>query len=324
MNLTDTVSLTRAPSSERENYYGLPVVKRSPWDWKVAGYLFAGALAGVAQLLAGIACRFGGARMQYAVRNARYLALAGAGAGAGLLLRDLKTPQRFYNMLRIFRRTSPMSIGSYVLASFGALSALTALREWRHPARGAALASQLPAALVAVGQCTYTAPLLASSSTPLWAVEPELLAARYGTSAIALAAAALSLIEQAGGRSAAAKSLDALAVTASAAQWLVVHEETARLQRREIDPASGAPEARVRRRAANALTTAVPLACAVIGVLTRSRAVSMIGSAAIVIGTALSRYCDIADGNRSAQDPDVYLRFTQAAGGPHTSNATHE
>ena len=51
--------------------------------------------------------------------------------GSALLIIDLHTPSRFYNMLRIFRPTSPMSIGSYVLTSFGALSACLAAAQLR-------------------------------------------------------------------------------------------------------------------------------------------------------------------------------------------------
>ena len=63
---------------------------------------------------------------------------AGSVVGAALLIIDLHTPTRFYNMLRIFRPTSPMSIGSYVLTSFGALSALLAAAQLRHDLGGGA------------------------------------------------------------------------------------------------------------------------------------------------------------------------------------------
>src|SRR3546814_15451143 len=43
---------------------------------------------------------------------------------------DLRTPRRWYNMLRIFRPTSPMSFGSYILTAFGGFSALTLLGEF--------------------------------------------------------------------------------------------------------------------------------------------------------------------------------------------------
>ena len=62
---------------------------------------------------------------------------------------------------------------------------------------------------------------------------------------------------------------------------------------------------------AHALTIGVPLACSALHALTRLRTFSIAGSVAIVIGTALSKYCDIADGNCSADHPEHYLRLTQ-------------
>jgi hypothetical protein len=51
------------------------------------------------------------------------LALAGAVVGAPLLIIDLKAPGRFYNMLRIYRTSSPMSFGSFILMEAGNKSA---------------------------------------------------------------------------------------------------------------------------------------------------------------------------------------------------------
>src|SRR3546814_20363040 len=58
------------------------------------------------------------------------MATAGSAAGAVLLIIALRTPRRWYNMLRIFRPTSPMSFGSYILTAFGGFSALTLLGEF--------------------------------------------------------------------------------------------------------------------------------------------------------------------------------------------------
>src|SRR5581483_7901771 len=112
---------------------------------------------------------------------------------------------RWYNMLRIFRRTSPMSMGSFNLVVFGLTTALTALGERLSPRPGRRSVTQVPAALTGIGLMTYTAPLLGACSTPAWAAAPELLAARYGCSAVALASAGLSLVEWSGGRAASAR-----------------------------------------------------------------------------------------------------------------------
>src|SRR5690606_28774371 len=88
------------------NYYGMPAVKPSPFDWRIGVYLFVSGVAGAAQIIAALCERIAPQRMKPVVRNGRYLAVAGAASGAVLLITDLKTPGRFYNMLRIYRRTS--------------------------------------------------------------------------------------------------------------------------------------------------------------------------------------------------------------------------
>ena len=60
------------------------------------------------------------------VRRGRYLSLLAPMIGSVLLIWDLHTPQRFYNMLRIAKRTSPMSIGTWILMSFTGFAGVSA------------------------------------------------------------------------------------------------------------------------------------------------------------------------------------------------------
>jgi formate-dependent nitrite reductase membrane component NrfD len=115
--------------AEREaptTYYGLPAVKASHYRFLISTYFFVGGLAGASQLIAQIVDSFGGSQDRPLVRAGRYIALLGALASPALLIKDLHTPSRWYNMLRIFRPTSPMSIGSWTLAAFGTCSGLAA------------------------------------------------------------------------------------------------------------------------------------------------------------------------------------------------------
>src|SRR5205085_2590856 len=79
------------------------------------------------QVIAGVVDLTGHRRDRALVSAARYLAFAGALVSPILLIADLHTPSRWYNMLRIFRSTSPMSIGAWTLSAFGASSGLAAL-----------------------------------------------------------------------------------------------------------------------------------------------------------------------------------------------------
>src|SRR5690349_3066140 len=115
------------PPWRGETYYEMAALKASPWDWKVSTYIFIAGLAGSAQIIATVADLAGGERARGIVRRGRHLALLAPLVGGPLLIADLHTPQRWYNMLRIFRRTSPMSIGTYVLSTFTLSSAAAAL-----------------------------------------------------------------------------------------------------------------------------------------------------------------------------------------------------
>jgi len=286
-----------ARSYEGQTYYGRPAVKASPYGWKVALYTFLGGLAGAAQAigaLAGLAAR--GARPPFD-RPARVIAAAnGALIGPALLIMDLHTPQRWYNMLRIFRRTSPMSIGSYVLTTFGAFSALALL-----PKIGRA--AQLPAAIAGAGMASYTPALLASTATPLWSAAPRALGAEFATGAFASGAAALMLCS----RARSLESIASIATLAYGASALIAEQE---FKRKAVDrPLERGQWARA-HKAGLGLAVALPLACFALNALAgRSRGRSALGAAGILAGVFLSRWALFEAGNESARSPGDYLRL---------------
>src|SRR5581483_6400659 len=206
------------------SYYGRPAVKASQYRWLIASYLFVGGLAGAAQVLAAVADLFGRERDRPVVRAGRYVALAGALLSSIFLIADLHTPQRWYNMLRIFRRTSPMSFGSWTLATFGTFSGLAAAAQaledlWGRRLPGLVLARLfcLPAAAAGVVMSYYTGILLSATSTSLWAAAYRLLPALFATSAMSSATAALSLLTTAAGvPKSVRRRLERIALAASA------------------------------------------------------------------------------------------------------------
>ena len=103
------------PEAEFSSYYGQPVVKPPPWGDEVAAYLFLGGVAGGSGLLGAGAQLTGRPILR---RNARLGALAAVALGGVALVVDLGRPDRFYNMLRTFKLTSPMSVGSWILGAF--------------------------------------------------------------------------------------------------------------------------------------------------------------------------------------------------------------
>ncbi|MBV8612990.1 MAG: polysulfide reductase NrfD, partial [Acetobacteraceae bacterium] len=108
-------------------YYGREQVKAAPFNnWLVGGYIFLAGLSGGAMLLSTLLDLARGRDAGGAVARGRYLSLLAPTLGAAMLVGDLHTPKRFYNMLRLFKATSPMSIGSWILVFFGVFSTLTA------------------------------------------------------------------------------------------------------------------------------------------------------------------------------------------------------
>jgi len=154
------------------SYYGRPIVKAPVWRYDIPAYLFTGGLAaGSALLAAG-----GQATGRPALRRAGRVTAAGAlGASMYFLVNDLGRPDRFHHMLRVFKPTSPMSMGTWLFSGFAAAAGAAAAAEAVPPLRRAGTAAGYAAAALAPGLATYTAVLLADTATPSWhAAYPEL------------------------------------------------------------------------------------------------------------------------------------------------------
>ena len=114
------------PEAEFSSYYGLPIVKASPWTVEIPLYIFAGGLAAGSSLLAAGGQLTGRPALRTAGRLA---AVGGLSVSMVALVHDLGRPSRFINMLRTVKLTSPMSVGSWLLSLYGAPAGLAALDE---------------------------------------------------------------------------------------------------------------------------------------------------------------------------------------------------
>ena len=169
-----------------DTYYDLPLLKPPVWTWEVPAYFFVGGAAGAAAVFAAAAQLAGADRTL--VRDARRLAAAGAVISGPLLIADLGRPERFLNMLRVFKPQSPMSVGAWTLAAFGASS--TAAAMFRGRLGDVAAVISAAAGLV---MSTYTGVLLGATAIPVWARHKKTLPILFGASAVASAAALLEL-----------------------------------------------------------------------------------------------------------------------------------
>jgi protein NrfD len=104
-------------------YYGRPQLKSAPFNAVLVGsYVFLAGLSGAAQVLATALDRAAISGAEPTVRRGRLLSLLAPTIGTVCLIFDLHTPKRFYNMLRLVKATSPMSLGSWALVAFSGAS----------------------------------------------------------------------------------------------------------------------------------------------------------------------------------------------------------
>src|SRR3954447_19338005 len=154
------------PEPEFESYYGRQIIKTPTWKTPdVPLYLFLGGLAGASAVLAEGAALRDLPRLEGVARDA---AAAGAGLGTVFLVHDLGRPERFLYMLRVFKPTSPLSVGSFVLAPFSALASAAVgsrLTGW-FPRLGRL--AGVGAAALGPALATYTAALLGNTVVPAW------------------------------------------------------------------------------------------------------------------------------------------------------------
>jgi DMSO reductase anchor subunit len=178
------------PRAEVRTYYDRPVIKEPVWTWEIPWYFFAGGLSGASSVLAGVARATGHDEL---ARVARRVGMAALLPSPVLLTLDLGRPERFHHMLRVFRPTSPMSVGSWTLVLFsGALGTATLLGELDRLPGLRALADAASAVLGAV-MSTYTGVLLSDTAVPVWHEARRELPFVFGAGAAASAGAAVLL-----------------------------------------------------------------------------------------------------------------------------------
>jgi hypothetical protein len=282
--------------NQADSYYGTALLKPPVWTWEIPVYFFVGGAAGSASLIAAVA-RTAGAG-DALVRDARWVAAVGAALSPPLLISDLGRPERFLNMLRVFKLQSPMSVGAWTLVAFSNAAAAAAFADLvrrrtngRVTATVVADAAGVLAAASGLVLSTYTGVLLGATAIPVWAKQARLLPVHFGVSGLGSAVAALELL---GHRDRALNTIGigaAIIETANAAhvEWT---EEPALEAIRH-----GTPGAFV--RAAGLLSGPLPLALRLAG--RRSLRIRRIAALATIAGSILTRVAWVSAGRPSAE-----------------------
>ncbi len=278
--------------SDSRSYYGRPVIKQPVWTPEIPIYFFTGGLAGASATLAWLADEAGEEEL---AARAWAIALIGGTVSPALLISDLGRPMRFLNMLRMFKVTSPMSVGSWILAAAGATIAPSALHALTGLLPGIARRARPVAAVMGLPLSTYTAALIANTAVPVWHEARRTLPFVFGAGAAASAGAAATLVtppEHAG-------PARRLAVWASAGELVAAGVMEQRLG--DLGEPYHAGEAARYARLAKGLTALGATTVAVGG--RRSRLAAVAGSAAILAGALAERWSVFRAGFASAQDP---------------------
>lgn len=299
-------------------YYGRQQLRPAPFHKSlVGGYIFLAGLSGSASLIGALAGLLGGRPFAGVARRARSLSLLAPTLGSVLLIWDLHSPKRFYNMLRVAKPRSPMSIGTWILMAFSgsalpaALAGALADRVGLRWARPIARVAEIPAATSGAGLSVYTAALLSATSAPAWASAPEALGVRFGASSVASAASALLL----GARTPEARrALTGVGAVALAAEMLAMRSQGRAHKEAGIAALEDTKWGRVERVGVGGLGTALPLALlgAALALGPRSRAARALETSAAcltLLGSALLRVSTLGVGEASSADPHISFRF---------------
>jgi hypothetical protein len=154
------------PRARFTSYYGKPILNSPVWKSPdIPGYLFLGGLAGGSSLLAAGADLTGRPVLGKVTKT--------AAAAAGLLsltalVHDLGRPERFLNMMRVFKVTSPMSVGSWLLGAYVPAAGVASLTALTGRLRWIGYAATAGAALLGPGVAAYTAALISNTAVPAW------------------------------------------------------------------------------------------------------------------------------------------------------------
>ena len=196
------------------------------WGWWIVLYFFLGGIAAGAYFLASLIELFGGSLNRDLPRVGYWIAFPLILLCGLFLTVDLERPERFWHMLfrsgqvgealregwpfggwrsmlsaPLFKRWSPMSVGSWALAAFGLCSGLSLLGSLWSEGRLARLLRrswfgrllQVAGSLVGFFVAAYTGTLLSATNQPLWSDTPW-VAPLFLTSAASTGAATMLLL----------------------------------------------------------------------------------------------------------------------------------
>jgi hypothetical protein len=275
------------------DYYGRPIIKPPVWEEReIAGYLFLGGLAGASSILAAGADLSGRPTL---ARSSRVMATGAISFSLAALVKDLGRPARFLNMLRVFKPTSPMSVGVWILFFYGPLAAGSAASDVLGRAPRLGRLAGLGAAGLGAGVSTYTAALIANTAVPAWHEGRRELPLLFAGSA-ASAAAGWSLVLAPTAENEPAVRMAVLGALVELGAEQLMERRLGMIAETLHQGSAGR-----RLRIAKSLSATGALGAGLLA--RRSRPAAIAAGAALLAGSAFTRFGLFEAGMASARDP---------------------
>ena len=304
--------------TEIRSYHGQPVIKPPVWTWEIPVYFFMGGVAGASAGLAYLSELRGN---DVLARRAWGAAIGAVGVSPALLVSDLGRPERFLNMLRMFKITSPVSLGSWSLSASGVTTSLAALNAFTGRFPRAGRVAKPAAAVLGLPLSTYTAALLANTAVPIWHEARWTLPFVFASGA-AMSAGSIAVIATPVEDAAPARRLAIAAAAFEAASSELMHRRLGPLG----EPYRHGIAKRLEVITGTGLTVGVGLLATR---ARRSRAAAAVGGALLAAAALSARINVFRAGRASAADPKFTIgpqrarRRRQSRSRPGTTRRSH-
>ena len=296
------------------DYYGRPAIKKPGWLWYIPAYFFVGGTSSGAYIVATLLDIRGRDEDRDAVRYGHLIAFLGMLVSPLLLITDLGRPERFLNMLRVFKPRSVMNMGTWALLHFSSFAALaTGLHVLEHfgiRLRAVRVLTWLGIApAMVVG--TYTGVLLSATNVPLWAGNRLLMGPLFFSSALSsgIAAVRLALSLRGVSHHGTRRRLHSAETTVTSAEMLLTVGSLLVL-RGLARPLVQGRWSTLQQVGSIGLGTLLPF------VLNRfaleHRWVEAFSAALTLAGGAMLRFSVTDAGEKSADDPQAYFDYTSS------------
>ncbi len=315
------------PKQDKKGYYGIPPIKHAHWTWQIPVYFWLGGItAGVALFTA--VSKLVGKEDPAVTRLGRYFSVLSMMLSPVLLIWDLGRPERFLNMMRIWKLRSPMSNQSWSLVAYGNVSGILMLKQAAEDGfMGKGALPRLVARLVPdrvlqvlalplalfIGSNTGT--LLSATSVPIWARNWMLMGPTFLASGVSTGLSFISLVLNLlrTGRRDTHHTLQRAEKVMLLAETGLIVASLARMSRWGKPLYTG--KVGVLFIGGTLLGGIVaPLALLFSGNETRNK--SMLTSVLVLLGGLAFRFALVLAGRKSADDPQAYFSFARGDNAP--------